>query len=413
MTRRLRVLMVSPGAPLPTWGSGTRIYHLARYLAARHEVTLVTYAGASEDSALDPLREVCEVRVVTATEESAVRRRARQLRWTLSRAPFHARELSRGGLQAAIDDLLDRPFDIVQLESSQMGGFRLPAGRLVLDEHNIEYELLQRMYQGERSPLRRAHLRVEEAKVRHFEQSLWRRADGVALPSRREELVVHQHVATPTAVVPNSVDLDYFGPPDAPGDGRPSIVFTGLLSYRPNLDAARYLVDEIVPEVRALLPEAEFTVVGGGREADLDQLRRPGVTVTGWVRDVRPYMRAASVLVAPLRIGGGTRLKVVECLAMAKPMVSTAVGCEGLDVRDGEHLLVADDAPGFARSVVRLVDDPGLGRRLGQAGRALVDQKYTWEGAARQLEALYQRVLADPMTPQDASFDRRDDARVA
>jgi glycosyltransferase involved in cell wall biosynthesis len=262
-------------------------------------------------------------------------------------------------MQDAIDSLLaERPFDIVQIESTQMTCFRLRTdARVVLDEHNVEYELLRRMHQGESSPIRRAHQRLEERKVRRFERLLWRRVDGVAVPSRREELIVRRDApGTPTAVVPNSVDLEYFSPGrDEPEDGQ--IVFTGLLTYRPNLDAALHLVDDILPRVRERHSGASLTIVGGGHGSDLDALRRPGVTVTGWVTDVRPYLRRASVVVAPLRIGSGTRLKVVEGLAMAKPMVSTTVGCEGIDVHSGEHLLVADAPDDFADAVVLLLRD--------------------------------------------------------
>jgi glycosyltransferase involved in cell wall biosynthesis len=263
---------------------------------------------------------------------------------------------------------------------------------VVLDEHNIEYELLGRMHAGERSALRRAHHRVEERKVRHYERGWWGRAAGVGVPSHREELIVRREApGTPTAVVPNSVDVEYFAPAnDEPEDGQ--IVFTGLLTYRPNLDAARHLVDDILPLIRRRHPGAMLTIVGGGREPDLDELGRPGVTVTGWVTDVRPYVRRASVVVAPLRIGSGTRLKVVEGLAMAKPMVSTTIGCEGIDVNAGEHLLVADAPDDFADAVALLLRDRALGQRLGAAGHRLARDHYSWDGAAEKLAALYDRL---------------------
>ena len=159
-------------------------------------------------------------------------------------------------MQAAVDSLLaEQPFDIVQIESLQMACFRLrTAARVVLDEHNVEYELLRRMHEGERSAIRRAHNRLEELKVRRFERLWWGRVDGVAVPSGREELIVRQDApGTPTAVVPNSVDVEYFSAGgDEPDEGR--IVFTGLLTYRPNLDAARHLVDDIVPRIRERHP---------------------------------------------------------------------------------------------------------------------------------------------------------------
>ncbi len=390
-----RVLLLSPGLPTPTWGAGTRIYQLARHLSTDHEVTVLSYADESDAAAVAPLREFCrDVRLVPTRSGGPITRRARQLRWSASSAPFHAHELYGARMQAAIDSLLaERPFDIVQFELLQMTCFRLRStARVVLDEHNVEHELLRRMHEGEHSVLRRAHNRLEEHKVRRYERLWWGRVDGVAVPSRREELIVRQDApGTPTATVPNSVDVEFFSPSsDEPDEGR--IVFTGLLTYRPNLDAARHLVDDILPRVRRLHPSATLTIVGGGQPSDLEALRRPGVTVTGWVTDVRPHLRRASVVVAPLRIGSGTRLKVVEGLAMAKPMVSTTVGCEGIDVHSGEHLLVADAPDDFADAVALLLRDPGLGNRLGAAGHRLARDHYSWEGAATQLARLYDRL---------------------
>ena len=349
-------------------GHGTRIYQLARHLSSDHEVTVLSYADESEAASVAPLRDFCrDVRLVPTRSGGPITRRARQIRWSASAAPFHAHEHYGAQMQAAVDSLLaERPFDIVQIELLQMTCFRLrTTARVVLDEHNVEYELLGRMHQGESSALRRAHNRLEEHKVRRYERLWWGRVDGVAVPSRREELIVRQDApGTPTATVPNSVDVEFFSPSsDEPEEGR--IVFTGLLTYRPNLDAARHLVDDILPRIRRRHPSVTLTIVGGGQPSDLEALRRPGVTVTGWVTDVRPHLRRASVVVAPLRVGSGTRLKVVEGLAMAKPMVSTTVGCEGIDVRSGEHLLVADAPDDFADAVALLFARPRSGPPTG------------------------------------------------
>jgi glycosyltransferase involved in cell wall biosynthesis len=380
---------------MPTWGSGTRIHQLARHLSSNHEVTVLSYADPSDEAVVAPLRDRCrEVRLVPRLSEASITRRARQVRSTASSAPFLAREFYSARMQDALDSLLaEYSFDIVQIETSQMTCFQLRTdARVVLNEHNIEYELLGRMHEGERSAIRRAHNRLEERKVRRFEQRWWGRVDGVAVPSSREEVIVRRHApGTPTAVVPNCVDPEYFSPAsDEPDEG--TIVFTGLLTYRPNLDAAFHLVDDILPRIRQRHPGVTLTIVGVGRATDLDALRRPGVTVTGWVTDVRPYVRRASVVVAPLRIGAGTRLKVVEGLAMAKPMVSTTIGCEGIDVNSGEHLLVADTPDDFADAVVLLLRDRALGQRLGAAGHRLTRDHYSWEGAAEKLAALYDRL---------------------
>jgi glycosyltransferase involved in cell wall biosynthesis len=265
---------------------------------------------------------------------------------------------------------------------------------VVLDEHNIEYEILQRMSDGEHSLSRRAFNTLEYLKCRPFEQRLWRKVDACAVPSDREAGLIRKKApATPTAVVPNAVDPDYFTPSSAPPE-RDTLIFTGLLSYRPNLDAATYLVNEILPLIQRERPGVTLTIVGDGHAVDMAKLKRPNVTVTGRVDDVRPYMHRAAVSVVPIRIGGGTRLKVVEALAMGKAVVSSQVGSEGIRVRDGEHLLLAgDDAVAFATRVLQLLSDPVWAAALGRAGRSLVAAEYTWRQATTRLETLYHQAM--------------------
>jgi glycosyltransferase involved in cell wall biosynthesis len=261
-----------------------------------------------------------------------------------------------------------------------------------VDEHNIESQLLRRMGEGERSLLRRGFNRWEHRRYRRFERSHWACADGCLVTSSREEPVIRDAAPdTPTMVVPNGVDLDYFAP-----DGRAvsprTVVFNGVFDYRPNLDAAHWLVEEVWPLVTVRCPDAVLTLVGRGCEADFRRLVRPGVVITGEVPDVRPHLAGAAATAVPVRIGGGTRLKVVEGLAMAKPMVTTSLGCEGIAVRAGEHLLIAEDPSAFAAAILRLFADPALGARLGEAGRRLAEREYSWASAGERMEALYREV---------------------
>ncbi len=394
----LRVLVVSPFAPLPSWGGGSRVFNLARCLAKRNNVTLLTYARKEElereSEHFRALCSTCQVHVVPQRPQDGLAGRASQLVSLVSPTPHVLRSLHTPAMQAALDGLCQRvPFDVVLVEFSHMCSYRTPSSAaLVLDEHNIEYEVLQRTQNTETSFLRRVYNGQEHLKVRWSEQRLWRQVDACAVTSDREELIVRQHAPhTRTAVVPNGVDIAFFAPQNTEPEPQ-SIVFTGLLKYRPNLDGARYLVEEILPEVERVLPGIHVTIVGQGSEADLASLRRPNVLVTGWVPDVRPYIARAAVVVTPLRIGSGTRLKVLEALAMAKPTVSTAVGCEGINVRDRAHLLVADDPVAFAQSIVELLSDPVAASAMGERGRSLILDQYSWEGAALRLEALFARV---------------------
>jgi glycosyltransferase involved in cell wall biosynthesis len=401
---RLNILIVSPALPLPLWGFGTRVYQLARHLSAHHDVTILSYARPIDDGVLPLVREVCsDLRIVTREPVDRAARRRSQLRSIVSMLPHGGWELKSRAMKAALDELLSTErFDLVQFESSQMrAALEVPAGtRVVLDEHNLESELLERMRQGERSRARRLYNRMECLKFGRLERRLWARVGAVAVPSEREASTVRQRTSTPVSTVPNGVDLDFFTP--GREDPEPArLVFTGLLSYRPNFDAVMYLVDEILPRIRRLHPDVVLSVVGHGQESHLQQLRRPHVDVTGWVEDVRPYVARAAVVVVPLRIGGGTRLKVIEAMAMGKPIVSTSVGCEGLDVSHGEHLLVADGPERFASEVGRLLDDRQLALALGAAGRERAVEAYSWERVAGRLEELYESVLRPPGMPLD------------
>jgi glycosyltransferase involved in cell wall biosynthesis len=373
-----------------------RVYQLARQLARSHRVTLLSYAAPDERKDAAELARELPVRIVERDRTPIGAKRAGQLLSLPSRKPYSCRQVHSGEMQDAIDELCENnAFDIIQLESSLLCGFSFPPqARLVLDEHNIEYEVFKRMCDGERSISRRLFNRLEHARFQRFEQEWWARVDGCVVTSEREARIVAAHEPrTPLEVVPNGVDLEYFRP--EPGDPEPdTLVFNGILTYRPNLDAAYHLVDEVWPLVLRRRPEAKLMLVGRAYAPDLRNLRRPGVEVTGEVPDIRPYLKRAAVVGVPIRMGGGTRLKVVEGLAMGKPMVSTSLGCEGVAVRNGEHLVIADGAENFATGVVQLFDDSALGRKLGCAGRGLVEQEYSWSLAGERVEALYQRVAA-------------------
>jgi polysaccharide biosynthesis protein PslH len=395
--RRLRVLVVSPELPRPaSSGFAKRVYWLARHLARRHLVTLLCYAPSNGDREVAGLRHLLsEVIAIPHQESRGLTRRLEQVRSLPSPLAFHARQLRGVTMQKAIDQTLrTSAFDVVQIESSQMCGFEYNTrAPIVIDEHNIEYELLMRMYEAEGSPGRRAFNYVEYRKFRRSELRWWQEASGCATTSEREQRILQSMApATPTAVVPNAVDLDYFRPSSAtPQPG--SVLFVGLLTYRPNLEAVRFLVSEIMPKVWHMRPDARLTVVGHGWASDLEQLRGPRVVMKGWVPDVRPYLEEAAVVVTPVRIGSGTRFKVLEALAMGKAVVSTSVGCEGLNLRHGEHLLVADEPGAFASHVLAVLNDPSAAIALGEPARAVVSAEYSWDQAGVRLEDLYAAVL--------------------
>jgi len=292
-------------------------------------------------------------------------------------------------MQRALTSLVQsNGFDVVIIDGSSMSCFDPGSDAVViLDEHNIEYELLYRGFLTEVSLARKLFNYSEFVKVRREERAAWVRADACVVHSDRErDILVGEVPDKPTAVVTNGVFLDDFRPSDGPVDPN-AIVFTGTMNYRPNADAVRYFVQQVLPYIRRGKPEATFYAVGLGPSAELQRLAGPGVVVTGWVADVKPYLRSAAVYVAPVRFGSGTRIKVIEALAMGKAMVSTTLGCEGhVGLRPDTHFLVGDDPMTFAHQVIRLLDDTKLASQLGHSGREFVEKGYSWPKLLDRLE---------------------------
>ena len=396
--RRLRIMVLTPFMPFAkSLGFNIRVFQLVRQLATRHQVSVLTYGLPANAPDVAALRDLgVEVRVVTPPFPGWGGRRVAQLASLASGRPYQYRELQTPAMQRELDRLLESStFDIVQVESSPVSGFDFRGHPIVvIDEHNIEYELLSRSYRTERSAGRKFFSGVEYLKVRRAEQAAWKRAGGCLVTSRREETAVRRiapHV--PTAVVSNGVDLDYFTP-SSEAPERDSVLFTGQLTYRPNLDAIRYFTREILPLIVHVRPSTKLTVVGYGPPDVLASITGANVLATGWVPDVRPYLRRAAVVVVPVRMGSGTRLKVLDALASGKAVVSTSLGCEGIEVRDGEHLLIGDDPEAFASHALAILRDPLLPGTLARSGRRLVEDRYSWSAVTNDLEAFYQRLAA-------------------
>jgi glycosyltransferase involved in cell wall biosynthesis len=242
-------------------------------------------------------------------------------------------------------------------------------------------------------------LRFEGEAVRRFERIL------AVSDADRETLLRLYGPLPPVDVVPTGVDTTYFAPLD--GDERPGrLAFTGSMDWLPNEDAMLWFAREILPRVRRHEPSASLAIVGRMPTAAVRRLgAEAGIEVTGRVEDVRPHVAAAPVYVVPLRVGGGTRLKIFEAMAMGKAIVSTTIGAEGLPVRAGEHLLIADTPAEFADAVLRLLRDGRERRRLGSAARSLVVERYDWSAAARVLEASLLRAAGLPAADADAGVE--------
>ncbi|HTD64821.1 MAG TPA: glycosyltransferase family 4 protein [Verrucomicrobiae bacterium] len=395
VARRLRLLVVSHSLPFPPrWGYATRVYQLLRQLSIRHDVTLLTYAAPGAEAVCATIPGV-RVEIVRRGQTPRIAKRVAQAVSIVTRRPFAVAAGHSTEMQRAIDRLFSHErFDLVQVEGAVLTTLRFPdPSRVVLDEHNIDYEVFERMHAGERSRLRRFFYRSEMGLFRDFEHRIWSRVGGCVVTSEREAAIVRAHAPnTAVEVVPNGVDLEYFAPGAEGVASAHTIVFNGALDYRPNVDAAIHLVQDVLPLLRARYRDVQVTIVGRSPSAEIQRLAAPDVSVVGEVADVRPSMRQAGVVAVPIRMGGGTRFKVIEALALARPVVSTTIGCEGISVVDGEHLLIGDTATTFAQQIARIFDDRDLAARIAMAGRALIEREYSWDLGGRRLEGLYREV---------------------
>jgi glycosyltransferase involved in cell wall biosynthesis len=292
-------------------------------------------------------------------------------------------------------------FDVVQIGGIEMAPYldtvktARPRPLIIFDNLNCEYVLQRRAFLTDlRVPARwpgAAYSFVQWQRLRRYEAQICRHADRVLAVSDVDAEMLRELVpGLEVTVVPNGVDTQAYSPTASHPHTSPTLVFTGTMDFRPNVDAVLWFVQKVWPQVRAQVPEAHFFVVGQRPHRRLDRLRGdPTITLTGWVDDARPYIAQATVYIAPLRIGGGTRLKLLEAMATGKPVVATRLGAEGYPVTDEQELLLADTPSAFAGAVVALLRAPERRAELGRAARVFVEQRYDWRAIVPQLEAVY------------------------
>jgi glycosyltransferase involved in cell wall biosynthesis len=395
-----------PASP-PRFGAQARMHGLMSELGRRHDLTAVMLVDNEFDIKECRLamqaycREV--ILIPNPYGRNGLPKRLLQIGSLVSTQSFERLRVTVPAMQQALDKVLrSRRFDIVNLEFTFLGHCNLrqaPSGEkpplLVVDSHNIDYDLARQYARAGGGLVRRAYAGANWRKLRWEELATYRGANGVYLCSVADERrLLDEAPGVRTAVIPNAANIEYYAPrpTDPPADGR-TVVFFGLLSYVPNVDGVTHFVKDIWPRIARAHPEARLKIIGGGPPASLLELAGPRIELTGFVPDLRPHLAAASAVVAPLRLGGGTRLKIVEAMAMGKAIVSTTLGAEGIEAAPGRDLFIEDRPEAFADAVKRLLADPGLAARIGQSARRLAVERYAWSSAAQALESFYQQVL--------------------
>ena len=397
----MRILWVKVGGLWPLNAGGRlRSFHILQELSQRHLVTLLTTHAPGDDpaglAAQLPESEVLSL-PHAAPKQGQPRFAAALVRSWLSTLPVDLWRWRVPALQAEVERRVASGRVDLCVADFLTGAVAVPlTGSVpaVLFEHNVEHVLWRRLARVERRPWRRALLEIEWRKMRRFEARACAEARLTLAISEADRAALS--ALSPQATVraiPTGVDAHYFHPNGAK-EAPAELVFTGSMDWYPNEDGILHFIEAVLPRVRAEVPAATLTVVGRNPAPRLrTAAARAGVRVTGTVEDVRPFVDAAAVYVAPLRVGGGTRLKIFEALAMGKAVVSTTIGAEGLPLQPGEHVVLADDPREFARAVVSLLRDPERRRAMGRAARRFVLERYSWARVSHEFETCLAEVV--------------------
>ncbi len=382
----LRILWVKAGKLLPLdTGGKIRSYNILRHLARRDEVTLLSYYGGKRDPDYEAeiSRELPGTQTIatSALDGDAVAQSVDYLWRVWQSAPFAVTKFTDRGVQQALGARLGSgEFDVAVCDflSASLNFPSPSATPVVLFQHNVETALWRRMASTEANPLKRLVYWVEAVKMARYEQHTLRRFRHVIAVSehdRGEMLAVAP--GCDIAVVPTGVDTQKYSAAPPATANPPRIVFTGSMDWEPNLDAVAYFCKDIFPRVHSEFPAAIFQIVGRNPHPSVKQLASESIQVTGTVPSVADYLRDATVVIVPLRVGGGTRLKIFEAMAMGKAVVSTSIGAEGLEVQGGRDLILADDSAAFAEAILLLVRNEGRRRNYERAATKLAAQ-YDW-----------------------------------
>ena len=398
----MKILWVKAGKLLPVdTGGKIRSFNLLRDLATRAEVTLLSYYGGEPDLAYD--RAIQEafpqaVSIHTGTPDgSTVSAAIHFARRLLLPAPYAVTKFTAAPVRHMVAECdVARRFDVLVCDflAASLNFPRQLHTPAVLFQHNVESILWRRQANAERHPLKRAIFQLEAAKMDRYERAAVHRFNHVIAVSDRDRRALATMVpAERISVVPTGVDTKTFRPAVRNDRPEPIVLFLGSLDWEPNIDGVQYFAETMWPTIRAAVPDARFQVVGRNPDASIRRLASDSIEIVGTVASVIEYLHRAAAVVVPLRVGGGTRLKIYEAMAAGKAVVSTSIGAEGLDYHDGRDILIADTPEVFAQRVIQVLRDPQHRRRLEDTALALASQ-YDWSSISHAFEAILERVIA-------------------
>jgi glycosyltransferase involved in cell wall biosynthesis len=398
----------------PDSGVNIRSYNILRLLARDFDVVALCFfrsrsrlSDREVDAGVQGLSQFARVEAFPIPQEqSRIRLLADHARSCIARKPYTRFVYESGEFRSRLKHwLANETFSIVHLDSLDLLGYLPEASGLpvVCVHHNVESQLLERRAMRDSNWFRRWYMMAQARLLRRAEQQHCSRVElNTTVSGSDMDLLLEIAPDARTMVVPNGVDTEYFQPESSAGVG---LVYAGGINWFPNLDALNYFAETIYP----LLARRGFrsSVKWLGRSSDAVEKRfaNSPIEIVGRVPDVRPYVRDAACYVVPLRVGGGTRLKILDAWAMGKAVVSTSIGCEGLDAVDGENILIRDDPDEFASAVMRVLSDDGLRTRLQRGGRETAERVYSWEVIGEPMREVYMNLVGSTAAPSDSPVD--------
>ncbi len=388
----MNILILTPYLPFPPHSGGSiRTLNLIKMISKNNHVSLISLVKQDEINYITDLRKYCDVHPIALKIK-----KYGQLKSILSKYPYTTMlKYYSSENQKHISSIInDNDFDIIQVESPMMSAYVSNINDIpkVLDAHNIESDILYRILINKLNKRTIFNL-IDYLKDKNYEKKILKYFDVCLSVSDIDNKRLKEMGARKSIVLPNCVDLNYFCP-NKREDFSPKIVFTGLMNWFPNIDAVEYFCRKAYPALKSKISDIKFYVVGRDPIQSIKKLDKSNeIFITGRVDDIRTYIINSDICIVPLRIGGGTRLKILEYLAMEKPVVSTSIGVEGIDVIDGIHLIIEDDIGKFSDRIIELLENPEYARNLAKNGRELVEKKYSWSGYEGKLNQLYKDIV--------------------
>jgi polysaccharide biosynthesis protein PslH len=438
----MRILFLTQIIPYPPdAGPKIKTWNVLRYLAAQgHEIILASFVRPEETKYVPMLDQVCKAVHTVPIKRSRLADIGYWLRSHLTRRPFLIERDDIQNMHKVVQDVLKSgQVDCIHADQLTMTQYALPYARrkpdtgdsvnankinlhldgeenranrrpiLVFDAHNAVWTIVERMRQNLPWMLR-LPASLEARRIKQYEGMLMKTFDHIlavteidridlleaasAVDGRGQDEKIIASLPATVTVIPIAVDTDQIQPV-CRQPGSKTILTLGTLHYPPNADGVRWFLQEVFPVVRQSIPEAKLTVVGKNPPHDLIQSARENpewVTVTGYVRDLRPHLQSSAIVVIPVRAGSGMRVRILDAFAFGMPVVTTTVGLEGIDALHGEHVLVGDTAGEFAENVVRLLGDEDMQAKLSLNGRRLVEGRYHWKNALKSMDRVYGEV---------------------